>query len=484
MSNFLTHPCLETIEASLIIGNVLSYNMNPGVAYIFLGMTLRMAFSIGLQINSNQFTEAEKWTRRRVWWALAWQDSHFAVSYDRPTSSVLCIPDIPYGKFSSPGDRTYAESMFSIIRLTQEIVRERLLHPRASMTWETIRRYTDEVAHIVAQGAVHLRDRNQCYRMTQHLERLALKLHGSYITSELCRPALKESVTDGGSATNMTPTQSPPGGRRRISHTSAQSPTVPGLDATSRLQFRRECVQSLEGCVAAYTELHSLSKFAARSWIGIQRSISAAFLLGTLPDTSHDSYRLSLLRDLEKVIAKRTTEDPNFDLQTHDGSVQLRPSGAEPPPLADSPHWARSMARSLNALGKLNAALNGPKTNTRVPYGSNSNAPTPSGSLFLNMGTASSPTQTQLHASSRAPYPTMANMHQDPSYSPALGTGGILGASGVGMGAGSSGHSMGPITPDSTSSSNDWNFGNVHERAAEFVQAPLWGDGGIGGFVN
>jgi hypothetical protein len=45
----------------------------------------------------------------------------------------------------------------------------------------------------------------------------------------------------------------------------------------------------------------------------------------------------------------------------------------------------------------------------------------------------------------------------------------------------SGGLGLGPITPDSTgSSSGDWNFGNVADRAAEFVQAPLWGEHGVG----
>ncbi len=480
MSNFLTHPCLETIEASLIIGNVLSYNMNPGVAYIFLGMTLRMAFSIGLQINSNHFTEAEKWTRRRIWWALAWQDSHFAVSYDRPTSSVLCIPDIPYGKFSSPGDRSYAESMFAIIRLTQQIVRERLLHPRSYMTWDTIRKHTDEIASIVAQAAAHLRDRNQCYTMTQHLERLALKLHSSYIISELCRPALKEpsfSSVDGGIVS--TPSLSP-GGRRNTSQGPSQSGlSTPVLDPTSRAQFRRECVQALEGAVAAYVEIHSLSKFAARSWIGIQRAISAAFLLGTLPDTGQDPQRLTLLRDLERVIGQRTTEDPTFDLQPQDAPATRRLSAPEPPPLADSPHWVRSMAKSLNALGKLNAALNGPKPSpAKYPYPSNSNGQSGSGNILLNIGSNSNSSQTQ----SKSLYPGITNLKQEP-YSPALATSGILGVGSAGMGMGSGGMSMGPITPDSTGSSSDWNFNNLHERAAEYVQAPLWGDGGAGTYM-
>lgn len=483
MSNFLTHPCLETIEASLIIGNVLSYNMNPGVAYIFLGMTLRMAFSIGLQINSHHFTDAEKWTRRRVWWALAWQDSHFAVSYDRPTSSVLCSPDIPYGKFSSPGDRSYAETMFGIIRLTQDIVRERLLHPRSYMTWDRIRKYTQEISDIVSQAAVHLRERSQCHMMTQHIERLALKLHCAYLTSELCRPALKEpppSPTEGANASNLTPTQSPPEGRRKAGYTSAQSPGSTPLDPTTRAQFRRQCVENLEAAVAAYVELHKTNRFASRSWIGLQRAISAAFLLGTLPETGHNAYRLSLLRDLEQVISERTSEDTPFDLQSQEGATQGFLSSVPDPPLGDLPNWARSMAKSLNALGKLNAALAGPKPHVKhqsSSYGGhlvNTNGQV-GGSTTAYMGGQATPAQSQGQAqaqgSSRSSqYPPLTNLKQEP-FSPALGTNGVL-AAGVGA---TSGGGMGPFTPDSTGSSSDWNYGNMHERAAEYVQAPLWG---------
>ena len=73
MTNFMTHPSLETIQTLLIIGNVLSYNMNPGVSYIILGMTMRIAYTLGLQTESHRFSGPEQYLRRRVWWALAWQ---------------------------------------------------------------------------------------------------------------------------------------------------------------------------------------------------------------------------------------------------------------------------------------------------------------------------------------------------------------------------------------------------------------------------
>lgn len=38
MTNFLSQPTIEAIQTLLIIGNVLSYNMNPGISYVLLGM--------------------------------------------------------------------------------------------------------------------------------------------------------------------------------------------------------------------------------------------------------------------------------------------------------------------------------------------------------------------------------------------------------------------------------------------------------------
>lgn len=40
MTNFLSQPTIEAIQTLLIIGNVLSYNMNPGISYVLLGMLI------------------------------------------------------------------------------------------------------------------------------------------------------------------------------------------------------------------------------------------------------------------------------------------------------------------------------------------------------------------------------------------------------------------------------------------------------------
>jgi hypothetical protein len=447
MTNFMTHPSVETIQTFLVIGNVLSYNMNPGVAYILLGLTVRIAFSLGLQIESRHFPPVEQYLRRYVWWVLAWQDSHFSISYDRPSSTTLLGPEIPSPKSSSSGHRGYAETMMRIIKLTQELVRGRILTPKATMTVMQIVSCKDRVARIVADGEIHLRDRSQCFNQTQHLQRLALKLHSSYITSELCRPALKSIQCY--STSQSASGRSPASGERSV--------VSPGDMSTAHL--RQECIVNLKRVINAYLEIHSICSLAARSWIGLQRTVSAAFLLVLQEESRQDPKVHSLLRDLEAVISERNrTERTFFDRSELESPTapekstvlgfRSKASGSSDHNLANAPHWARSMTESLKALSKLNAALASPANGAASP------------SLGAFSRSAQLPS---IDYAGRISSP-----RNDPN-NPGVSFGQLVkteyGAPGVFL----------PNTPDSASTfSGDWNFGNMIERAGEFVQPALW----------
>lgn len=517
MANFLSHGCLETIEACLIIGNALAYNMNPGVAYIVLGMTLRSALSIGLHVTSQKFSDEENYQRGRIWWALAWQDSHFSVSYDRPSSSILCFPDIPYTKQSSPGRRSYVESMSAMIRFTQQILRDRTLNPRAAMTWSAIQNYKDEVSRIVADAQPRLRDVSLCTQVSHHLERLAFKLHSSYMLSEICRPALREPANESSSST--PPTHSPKADRRTstMSVLSAQSPNSTTPDANLMAQLRADCILNLERTIEAFVETHERSIYAARSWIGIQRSISGAFLLGILQETRQDPRVVKLLMRLEKCLAARAHEEVGFDSSFEDDSLgspvmkssrklSVVNSNGSRPGMSESPNWARSMTKSLQALGKLNAALMNKKV-AKLPQNHLNPA---SGNSFLFAARGGSPNSGGLPSASASlhnimnqyPPPSMAahghsqprhhqhhasigsTMTQSDSFSPLSQSSYPLTAGGPqrpssGAGIGSV-IGLGPMTPDNGSvcsggSGNDWNPANFTERALEFVAPGLWG---------
>ena len=382
------------------------------------------------------------------------------MSYDRPSSSALYGPEIPYRRTSTPGFRSYAESMFRIIKLTQEIIKGRMVNPRVNLKWCAIKSYKEEITSIVADGAPHLRERNHCAGKTQHLERLALKLHSSYLTSELCRPALKEQSSHEGErrkssqSANATNSESP--------HDQTKSPPhmAPTTSEPLAVQLRRECIANLVLTIDAYLEIHSISNHAARSWIGIQRAISAAFLLGITQESHHDQQIHNLLRNLESVISERTRMDSAFfdaaELQSpvignapsntygdvERGSRSRLNSSNCAPALSDytnesrskSPHWARTMTQSLKALSKMNGALATPRSGsiTQLPLAFPPSAMNPGSVVGMD----------QLWSGQFSPN------------NPAL---------------------VMPATPESSNSSGEWNYNNLGERAAEYIQPALWG---------
>jgi hypothetical protein len=460
MTNFMSQPSLETIQCFLIIGNVLSYNMNPGVAYILLGMALRMAFTLGLQTDSHQFSGPQQYLRRRVWWALSWQDSHFSMSYDRPSSSALYSPEIPYRRTSVPGFRSYAESMFRIIRLTQEIIKGRMIKPQANLSWSAIQGYKEEVERIVAEGAPHLRERHHCLSKTQHLERIALKLHSSYITSELCRPALKEHLTAESDSRKSSLSTTATNSERRQSQGKSPPQSAPVMGEPLTTQLRRECIANLMLTIDAYLEAHSLATHATRSWIGIQRAISAAFLLGITQESHYDQHIHNLLRNLEAVISELTKMERTFfeaaDLHSPvvghasnvpygdvDGGSRNKLSSLTSAPVLDdyakesiskAPHRARTVTQSLRALSKLNGALATPRS------GSVAQLPPAFPPSAMNPGSVVAMDE-------------LWSWQFTPD-NPAL---------------------VMPATPESSGSSGEWNYGNLGERAAEYVQPAIWG---------
>lgn len=393
---------------------------------------------------------------------MAWQDCHFSLSYDRPSTTAFCQPDIPYRTDSEPGNRPYFETLCRVISLTLEVVRSRMLSPHSQMSYPKIQTYKEEIQRIFADATPHLREQAYCRTSMDHLERLALKLHSSYITSELCRPALK---------------------------------TTADSKDESTMQMRRDCIENLARTVEAYVELHSISSHGARSWIGLQRAISCAFLLAIIEESKSDPRVWNLLRQLEVVLAERasaegvfsqgpspeTTTGPNPAITTattnapglssahmippqHSyedikpevssssihGMTNIPMTSYDPVSFASTTtiptsitadtetHWAKPIAKSLRALHKLNAAFS-----SQAGTGNQKTA----GIAGLGYGAG------------QAPMGGVGNFPSSSTNTP---------------GGGGSTGSLPPPTPDS-STSGEWNFPNLLDKAAEYIHPPLWG---------
>jgi hypothetical protein len=369
---------------------------------------------------------------------MAWQDSHFAMSYDRPSTTAISQPDIAFGPSSTPGNRSYFETMSRVISLTLELVRGRMLSPHFHMNFKTIQAHKDRIQNILTDAAPHLRNQKSCVTSMDNLQRLALKVHASYVKSELCRPALKPSVDK---------------------------------DGPLSLKLQKELISSLMETVESYIELHSFSTHGSRAWITLQRAISSAFLLAVIEESHSKPKVWQLLRQLEDIISERASAEGDCgEIETNIATDTRKTSPLYPEPRGggDSSYgnshfsgmtnatlsihdsfsgprtatmpaavapdtrtqWAKPIAQSLRALQKLNAAIGklsstSPSTNQRSP------------SIFRGIDAYG-------QTSSVSPFSN-------------------LGSSSVTI-----------STPESTTS-GDWTLPTLLDRAAEYIQPPLLG---------
>lgn len=382
---------------------------------------------------------------------MAWQDSHFSLSYDRPSTVAVSQPEISDRPESGPGNLDYFETMCRIISLTLEVVRGRMVTPHFHMSFKTIQAYKERIQLMLADASPHLRDRKNCVTSMDHLQRLALRVHSSYITSELCRPALKAEADK-------------------------NDPLLPTV--------RRDCVESLVGTVESYIELHSFSTHASRAWITLQRAISCAFLLAVIDEGKTEPKVRDLLHELEVIISERANAEGEYQSTEHPAAnvtiggesmtspeTMAQSGRASGVPQFDTIHgmtkahlsvsdsyqgpqmtsipanistgtqaqWAKPLVRSLRALQKLNMAF--------TTYGGQSGS---SSSSAGTIGHADSLTAPPSSAYARTPSVTAHN-----GLTPNMG-------------------SLPPPTPESVSS-GDWTFPNLLDRAAEYIHPPLWG---------
>lgn len=223
--------------------------MNAGTAWALLGLTIRLAQGLGLHLPCSSSTPAEERAfRSKIWWAIIWQDSLLAITYDRASSTATM------DQHSTPVPQVYApvghyySSMYRLCKVGLDMVRDRAVVMTSRETHSRINEHRDSIQTIMRDSAEYLRDSRECTTLRESLEHWALYLHSSYILSELCRPAI-------GSAS---------------------------ADSELSRAFRQFCIDNLINTVEAFLGLQNITPYASQSWASVHRALSSALLLGIM----------------------------------------------------------------------------------------------------------------------------------------------------------------------------------------------------------
>ncbi|GAM86568.1 hypothetical protein ANO11243_045820 [Dothideomycetidae sp. 11243] len=295
-TNFLSMPTLESVQALLVLCHVISNNMNAGTSWNLIGLTARLAQSLGLhQECPPDMAPATKALRSKIWWTLMQQDSLLSITYDRASFTALVDHSAMANQRNHVGITPFHSAMLRVCKVGLDVVRDRSKPMSPRDRYARITNNYEEIQTVLREVADHLRDSRKCRSMRESVEHWALYLHVSYITSELFRPAI--------------------------------SPTV-ASDTDLPRHFRQTCLESLANTVEAWLGLQNITSYARHSWASLHRALSSALLLGILAEHQHNDRCRRLLSRFIGLMGDMT-------------------SGVEPAELA------APMTRAISALRKL-----------------------------------------------------------------------------------------------------------------------------------
>jgi hypothetical protein len=188
------------------------------------------------------------------------------ITFDRISSASTIIDHLPTGKMVT--NASYKISMRILCQIGLNIVRQRATTRKGLEHVLQIAEFLSKIEEVVGHATEHLTDLTKCKSMKDQLELWNFYLHRSYITAELCRPAIFY--------------------HRKQKFQQHQEMTK-SLSMT--------CIENLKNTVEAFLGLRNITKFATQSWAAVHRSLSCAVLLGILGEPMrHENTRQLLLQ--------------------------------------------------------------------------------------------------------------------------------------------------------------------------------------------
>ncbi|KAK4188592.1 protein RDR1 [Podospora australis] len=294
LGNFLLRPNLDSIQALLMTSFVLLNDMKAEASWALLGLTCRLAQSLGLhraqQIDDRQNLEIVKKekSRRKLWWTCLWHDTLTSLSFDRsPITNIPCCP-IPMSPTAETEGWAYLEAMYHLCKIISDRLNPDAI---ANATYAQILDNCNAVEYVRDNCYSQLRSKDACKTELDCLQHFAIRLHTSFVISVCCRPALMRESTQ--------------------------------LNPEQKTFLADRCKENLTETVRMFLAMHQLSVIPTRSWAFTYHGLSSAVLLGILGDSKLDPEVRQLQGDLISALSataakEETSPQPHIQRSDHD----------------------------------------------------------------------------------------------------------------------------------------------------------------------
>ncbi|PTB39101.1 uncharacterized protein TrAFT101_008098 [Trichoderma asperellum] len=170
LNNFISFPDIHTIQALILLVNFLQNQANAGASWSILGLTIRLAQTLGLHCSPDPDNVAidqkgEATVKYYIWRSLIWQDTLVSLWYGRP-SCITVLEDISIESPPQKSSRQYPFThscnhlFITANKISQATSKARFSKRQLSLL--EIRDFKKVVDQIVARSAPHLQHAAVC----------------------------------------------------------------------------------------------------------------------------------------------------------------------------------------------------------------------------------------------------------------------------------------------------------------------------------
>ncbi|KAK3952696.1 hypothetical protein QBC32DRAFT_135921 [Pseudoneurospora amorphoporcata] len=297
---------LNQIQAMALIGHCLRNNLETNSAWILLGVTIRLAQSVGLHEASMPgsqgawASEVHRTQAAHLWRMIIWQDTFLSFTYDRPpTATSTILHNDVFGAShrhlsnkhgqqhpDHPTQRSFTEAVFRVSLIILDWTRQgtATAFQSPSVQFDTAdkdhRRYSQirsllsfkrQFDLMMADSAPHLGDDSHCDTLQKHLERLGLQIH---VASALCRmyrlcvDTLREDRQQQGQQQGYQ-------GYHDHHHHEEGGQDVEEEEKQLTNEYAMHATEAVEG----FLDMYQLSPIVCRSWPFVHNAVSSAVML-------------------------------------------------------------------------------------------------------------------------------------------------------------------------------------------------------------
>ncbi|KAL7942743.1 hypothetical protein V8C42DRAFT_331790 [Trichoderma barbatum] len=262
LSNFISFPDIHTIQTLILLVNFLQNQANAGASWSILGLTIRLAQTLGLHCSPDPDTIAidqqnEATVKYYIWRSLIWQDTLVSLCYGRP-ACIMVVEDVPLESSPSPltppqpySFTTSCNHLFiTANKICQAINRAKVSGQPLSLG--EIYEFKRSIDHIVMQSTPHLQDVATCQNRDDCIQHHFFQQFVDSVMLCLCRPV---ALTHGD---------------------------------TCNKELNDIYLKRCRSVLHIYLELLKLSCPIRRSWVFVHVTLSSALTLGITANAQND----------------------------------------------------------------------------------------------------------------------------------------------------------------------------------------------------